>query len=75
LQRSIDQRNEAVKNMVKENFSRFINAKNSVELVFNDMKQRGLTSSDHGLSQADKSLQGNKDYQAELYLMQLRGFP
>lgn len=48
--------NEGLKNLVKQNFDRFVNAKNSVEIVYADMKSRGLADGDHGLSKASNSL-------------------
>lgn len=58
LQQSCEQRNETVKGLVKQNFARFVNAKNSVELVYQDMKQKGLTAEDHGLHETGTALQG-----------------
>ncbi|PJF18349.1 Exocyst complex component sec5 [Paramicrosporidium saccamoebae] len=46
------QRNESLKNLVKQNFERFVNAKNSTELVFKNMQQRRLTDQDHGMRKA-----------------------
>lgn len=58
LQGSSQQRSETLKSLVKQNFARFINAKNSVELVYQDMKQRGLISEDHGLKNCFDAIQG-----------------
>lgn len=45
-----------MKNLVKQNFDRFVNAKNATELVFRDMQQRKLTSPDHGMRRAMDAL-------------------
>lgn len=50
------QRNESLKNLVKQNFDRFVNAKNATELVFRDMQQRKLTAPDHGMRRAMDAL-------------------
>jgi exocyst complex component 2 len=52
LMKASQQRNESLKNLVKQNFDRFVNAKNSTELVFRDMQQRRLTDQDHGTRRA-----------------------
>lgn len=52
LERASLQRNESLKNLVKQNFDRFVNAKNSTEAVFKDMQQRRLTEQDHGMRKA-----------------------
>lgn len=68
LQGSSQQRSDTLKNLVKQNFGRFINAKNSVELVYQDMKQRGLTSEDHGLRNSFDSIQGTSENISSLLL-------
>lgn len=50
------QRNESLKNLVKQNFDRFVNAKNATELVFRDMQQRRLIDQDHGMRRAIEAL-------------------
>ena len=48
LQASVSQRSDTLKELVKQNFDRFVNAKNAIELVYADMRTRGLASGDHG---------------------------
>lgn len=56
LQRACQQRNTSLKNLVKQNFDRFVNAKNATELVYRDMQQRRLTENDHGMRKAIEAI-------------------
>lgn len=43
LRRGVDQRNEALKNLVHQNFDRFVSAKNTIDHVYEEMKSKQLS--------------------------------
>lgn len=67
LMRATRHRNESLKNLVKQNFDRFINAKNSTELVFRDMQSRRLTDKDHGMRRALEALSAAYQRASDVY--------
>lgn len=50
-------RDDIIRELVRQNFTRFVKAKNNVDAVYSDMQQRGLASSeDHGTGMALASI-------------------
>lgn len=56
LRKMSREKTESLKTLVKQNFDRFVNAKNNIEVVFNDMQQRRLAERDYGLRKAIDSV-------------------
>lgn len=56
LQAALDLRRETLKSLVKQNFDRFVNAKNSIDTVYADMRVKGMNSGDFGMRQTTASL-------------------
>lgn len=52
LERSLAMRRETLKSLVKQNFDRFVNAKNSIDAVYADMRGKGMTGGDYGMRPA-----------------------
>ncbi|CAG8621305.1 2618_t:CDS:10, partial [Ambispora leptoticha] len=42
LRNTLDQKSEALKNLVQDNFDRFVSAKNTIDTVYNEMKSKSL---------------------------------
>lgn len=59
LQFSIQTRKNVLKSLVRENFDRFVNAKNSIDSVYADMRSKGMNSGDYGMRPATASVNGN----------------
>lgn len=62
-----EQRNLSLKNLVKQNFDRFVNAKNATELVYKDMQSKRVTDSDHGLRRALEALAVSQQKSLDVY--------
>lgn len=56
LQASLKNRDDILKNLVKHNFDRFVNALNSIQLVYQDMQSKGLAAGDFGTKRAFDTL-------------------
>ena len=60
LEQDVDTRQLAIKELVRQNFARFVTAKNSIDLVYEDMTQKGLADPDNpqfGTKRAREKLQ------------------
>lgn len=58
LRMGVDQRAEALKNLVHQNFDRFVSAKNTVDHVYDEMKSKQLNEQqDYGTIGIQKSLE------------------
>lgn len=55
---SIQSRKSVLKLLVRENFDRFVNAKNSIDSVYADMRAKGMNSGDYGMRPATASVNG-----------------
>ena len=62
LQLGIHMRRDVLKSLVRENFDRFVNAKNSIDSVYADMRTKGMNSGDYGMRPATASVNGNIFY-------------
>lgn len=61
LRRGVDQRNEALKNLVHQNFDRFVSAKNTIDHVYEEMKSKQLSQQqDYGTIGIQRALDGMK---------------
>lgn len=49
LHQALELRRETLKSLVKQNFDRFVNAKNSIDFVYADMRGKGMNSGDYGM--------------------------
>lgn len=59
LRRDVDQRAEALKNLVHQNFDRFVSAKNTIDHVYEEMKSKQLNQQqDYGTIDIQRSLDG-----------------
>lgn len=58
LQGALDLRRETLKTLVKQNFDRFVNAKNSIDTVYADMRVKGMNCGDYGMRPAVAALSG-----------------
>ncbi len=59
LRKGLALKNETLKNLVKDNFDRFVNAKNSIDSVYGDLRGRGMNSGDFGMRAATQAINGN----------------
>lgn len=60
LRKGVDQRAEALKNLVHQNFDRFVSAKNTVDHVYDEMKSKQLSEQqDYGTIGIQKALECN----------------
>lgn len=69
LLQATEQRNLSLKNLVKQNFDRFVNAKNATEVVYKDMQSKRLTDSDHGMRRAVEALSASQQKSMDVYGM------
>lgn len=58
LDEGIDSRKGVLKLLVRENFDRFVNAKNSIDSVYADIRAKGMNSGDFGMRPATASVNG-----------------
>ena len=59
LRYTLDQKSEALKNLVQNNFDRFVSAKNTIDTVYNEMKSKSLNKeNDYGVRSLDIVLTG-----------------
>ncbi|KAG9296285.1 hypothetical protein G9A89_014877 [Geosiphon pyriformis] len=57
LRSTLDQKSEALKNLVQDNFDRFVSAKNTIDTVYNEMKVKGLNEeNEYGVRGLDTAL-------------------
>lgn len=55
---SMEEKTELLRNLVKQNFSVFVNAKNSVDLVYNDMKKKVFSYPELGTENIHRDIEG-----------------
>jgi len=60
LRDSLKLRQETLKSLVKQNFDRFVNAKNSIDSVYADMRAKGMNSGDYGMRQTTVAVNGKR---------------
>lgn len=58
LEAGIEARRGVLKLLVRENFDRFVNAKNSIDAVYADMRGKGMNSGDFGMRPTTASVNG-----------------
>lgn len=58
LENGIEARRGVLKLLVRENFDRFVNAKNSIDAVYADMRGKGMNSGDFGMRPTTASVNG-----------------
>ena len=58
LETGIEARRGVLKLLVRENFDRFVNAKNSIDAVYADMRGKGMNSGDFGMRPTTASVNG-----------------
>lgn len=59
LRRGVDQRAEALKSLVHQNFDRFVSAKNTIDHVYEEMKSKQLNQNqEYGTIGIQKALDG-----------------
>lgn len=59
LSNSMDEKSELLRNLVKQNFDIFVNAKNSVDFVYNDMKKKVFSHSGLGTENIQHAIEGS----------------
>lgn len=62
LEEGIEARRGVLKLLVRENFDRFVNAKNSIDSVYADMRAKGMNSGDFGMRPTTASVNGKVVY-------------
>lgn len=67
LQKAITARKTVLKLLVRENFDRFVNAKNSIDSVYSDMRSKGMNSGDYGMRPATASVNGALEKSHQIY--------
>ena len=59
LRYTLDQKSEALRSLVQDNFDRFVSAKSTIDTVYGEMKAQSLNAeNDYGVSGLDKALSG-----------------
>lgn len=61
LNLAVQVRKNVLKFLVRENFDRFVNAKNSIDSVYADMRARGMNSGDFGMRPSTASVNGKTE--------------
>ena len=69
LNGSILNRKDVLKLLVRENFDRFVNAKNSIDSVYADVRSKGMNSGDFGMRPATASVNGTLKIFYDYYLI------
>lgn len=67
LKSGIEARRTVLKLLVRENFDRFVNAKNSIDSVYADMRSKGMNSGDYGMRPATASVNGALEKSQQVY--------
>lgn len=67
LNLGIEARKTVLKLLVRENFDRFVNAKNSIDSVYADMRSKGMNSGDFGMRPATASVNGALEKSHQVY--------
>ncbi|CAO3656981.1 unnamed protein product [Mucor hiemalis] len=68
LRRGVDQRAEALKNLVHQNFDRFVSAKNTIDHVYEEMKSKQLSQQqDYGTIDIQRSLDAANNRAEQVY--------
>jgi exocyst complex component 2 len=68
LRRGVDQRAEALKSLVHQNFDRFVSAKNTIDHVYEEMKSKQLNQKqEYGTIDIQKALDGKLDNRSCVY--------
>lgn len=77
LQAALNLRRETLKSLVKQNFDRFVNAKNSIDAVYADMRVKGMNSGDFGMRPTASALNGKRncllDFESLSYVFSCSG--
>lgn len=74
LRRDVDQRAEALKSLVHQNFDRFVSAKNTIDHVYEEMKSKQLNQQqDYGTIDIQRSLDGTS-FVSTAYTLELTWF-
>ena len=60
-------RRNVLKLFVRENFDRFVNAKNSIDSVYADMRSKGMNSGDFGMRPVTVSVNGALEKSQQVY--------
>jgi exocyst complex component 2 len=59
LRYTLDQKSEALRSLVQDNFDRFVSAKNTIDTVYGEMKAQSLNiENDYGVRRLNKALSG-----------------
>lgn len=61
LELGMEARRNVLKLLVRENFDRFVNAKNSIDAVYADMRAKGMNSGDFGMRPTTASVNGKPE--------------
>ncbi|KAL4212827.1 hypothetical protein CU097_004625 [Rhizopus azygosporus] len=68
LRRDVDQRAEALKSLVHQNFDRFVSAKNTIDHVYDEMKSKQLNQQqDYGTIDIQKALEAANNRAEQIY--------
>ena len=67
LEQKISDKKEAQRNLVKQNFERFVSAKATIDAVFLEMQSQGLTTGDYGLAKCRDSVLQASNKVKDLY--------
>jgi exocyst complex component 2 len=59
LRYTLDQKSEALRSLVQDNFDRFVSAKNTIDTVYGEMKAQSLNAeNEYGVKRLDRALSG-----------------
>ena len=67
LNSNIQSRKEVLKLLVRENFDRFVNAKNSIDSVYADIRIKGMNSGDFGMRPSTASVNAALEKSQQVY--------
>ncbi|RIA91034.1 exocyst complex component Sec5-domain-containing protein [Glomus cerebriforme] len=68
LRYTLDQKSEALRSLVQDNFDRFVSAKNTIDTVYGEMKAQSLNAeSDYGVHKLNKALSEASDRAEQLF--------
>lgn len=63
LRSTLDQKSEALRNLVQDNFDRFVSAKTTIDTVYGEMKAQSLNEkNEYGIKGLDQALSGRLSF-------------
>jgi hypothetical protein len=68
LEKALSLRREMLKSLVKQNFDRFVNAKNSIDTVYADIRAKGMNAGDYGMRPATAAVSSKFNRETLMWL-------